>query len=221
MRGGGWRGSEALRHWRLLQRTQVWSQHPHGDPQRPTTPVPERLAPSSGLLGHQVHTWDTGVQAGKHPDKIRNKTTPNDRLQKARETQRHGACLSQEGRWQGPWPERWVSGWQVGQRGCQHRYRVAVGGRPAPVCRETLRHRRAAREVPCALPCPLHRGGRDTAALQAWSVAAHTHTKCPRAEGAQVTREGSPAREPGYVTHRGQEQTQEASECRARLSYAD
>lgn len=83
------------------------------------------------------------------------------------------------------------------------------------------KHRRAAREVPCALPCPLHRGGRDTAAFQSWSVAAHTHTKCPRAEGAQVTREGSPAREPGYVTHRGQEQTQEASECRARLSYAD
>lgn len=27
----------------------------------------EHLAPSSGLLGHHVHTWHTGVHAGKHP----------------------------------------------------------------------------------------------------------------------------------------------------------
>lgn len=57
-------------------------------------------------------------------------------------------------------------------------------------------------EVSSALSWPLHRAGRDTAAFQSRKCrCSHPHTKCPRMEGAQVAREGSPGREPGYVTH--------------------
>lgn len=127
------------------------------------------------LLASLGTRYAHGTQAYMQANtQIRNKTTPNDRLQKARETQRHGACLPQD-REDGRESPGQSAESQDGKRGCQHQYWVAVGGRPAPVCRETLRHRRAAREVPCALPCPLHRGGRDTAAFQAWSCCSRPH----------------------------------------------
>lgn len=36
-----------------------YSQHPHGDPQLPVTPVPEELLPISGICGHQALKWYT------------------------------------------------------------------------------------------------------------------------------------------------------------------
>ena len=41
------------------------SQHPHGSSQVSVTPVPGDLIPSSGLHGHQAHTWCTYIHVDR------------------------------------------------------------------------------------------------------------------------------------------------------------
>lgn len=47
------------------RRPRFGSQHPYGGSQPSLSPVPTDLMPSSGLHGHQAHTWCTHMHASK------------------------------------------------------------------------------------------------------------------------------------------------------------